>query len=96
MRGVRSHRRPGFKFVLHHGTYVAQAIAGREELLGSDVNLVHRLLKNHARELVGQVPYALITEAAIEALTISTDAMIAADESYDDTPPIRVHVLVLG
>ncbi len=38
----------GLKFVLHHGDYVVQPIAGREELLGPEVNIAHRLLKNHA------------------------------------------------
>lgn len=84
------------KFILHHGTSVAQAIAGREELLGPDVNLAHRLLKNHARELIGPVPYALLTEAAVAALAIPTGGMLAAEERYDDTPPVRVHVLALA
>jgi hypothetical protein len=84
------------KFVLHHGTYVAQSIAGHEELLGPDVNLVHRLLKNHVRELVGAVPYALVTDAAVRALAVPTAGMVAAEESYDDTPTIPVHVLVLS
>lgn len=84
------------KFVLHHGDYVAQSIAGREELLGPDVNVVHRLLKNHARELVGAVPYALITDAAARALDVPTAGMVTGDEAYDDTPPVRVHVLALS
>jgi hypothetical protein len=64
------------KFVVHQGRYVAQSIAGHEELLGTEVNLVHRLLKNHARDLVGRVPYALITDATISALEIPTDGMV--------------------
>jgi hypothetical protein len=84
------------KFVLHHGSYVAQPIAGHEELLGAEVNLVHRLLKNHVRELVGRVPYALVTDRAIDALGIPTDGMVAADEHYEDVPPIPIHVLVLS
>jgi hypothetical protein len=84
------------KFVVHHGTYVAQSIAGHDEILGPDVNLVHRLLKNHARELVGPVAYALVTDAAVQALAIPTDGMISAVESYDGGPPTRVHVLVLA
>jgi Protein of unknown function (DUF2652) len=34
------------KFVVHHGEILRQRIAGGEELLGSDVILAHRLLKN--------------------------------------------------
>jgi hypothetical protein len=84
------------KFVLHHGDYVAQSIAGREELLGPDINIVHRLLKNHVREVVGPRPYALITDAAAGALGIPTAGMVAAEETYDDTPPITVHILALA
>ncbi len=84
------------KFVLHHGDYVAQSIAGREELLGPDINIVHRLLKNHAREVIGQRPYALVTDAAARALGVPTGEMVAAEETYTDTPPIAVHILALG
>jgi len=84
------------KFILHHGTYVAQPIAGHDELLGPDVNLAHRLLKNHARELVGAVPYALVTEAAARALAVPTAGMVPGEETYADTPPVRVHVLDLS
>src|SRR5262245_43711141 len=34
------------KFMVHHGSYVTQQVAGIRDLLGPDVNLVHRLLKN--------------------------------------------------
>jgi class 3 adenylate cyclase len=84
------------KFVVHHGSYVAQPIAGREEFLGSDVNVAHRLLKNHAQELVGPVPYALVTDAAAQALDIPTEHMAQGEEAYDEMPPVTVHVLALA
>ncbi len=83
------------KFVVHHGAYFAQSIAGNEEFLGPDVNLAHRLLKNHARDLVGAVPYALFTQAAVQALGVPTARMVAGQEMYDDTPSVPVHVLSL-
>ena len=83
------------KFVLHHGAYVIQPVAGQAELLGTEVNIAHRLLKNHARELVGDVPYLLITDAAADALAISTTEMAAGEETYEGMPPIPVHVLSL-
>ena len=83
------------KFVIHHGSYVAQSIAGREELLGADVNLAHRLLKNHARDLVGPVAYALLTDTAVRAMAIDTETMVAGEETYDGQPPVTVHVLAL-
>jgi hypothetical protein len=83
------------KFVLHHGGYVVQRVAGREELLGPDVNVVHRLLKNHATELVGRRPYALLTDAALQDLDVPAAGMIPATETYAGMPPVAVHVLPL-
>jgi hypothetical protein len=84
------------KFVLHHGEYVVQGIAGHEELLGPDVNVVHRLLKNHAHEVVGDRPYALLTAAAMAALEVPAEAMLAATERYEDIPLIEVRILPLA
>lgn len=85
----------GLKFVLHHGGYVVQRIVGREELAGLDVIVAHRLLKNHARDLVGDAPYALLSDAAMSALAVPEAGMLATVETYDDLPPIPVHVLRL-
>ena len=86
----------GLKFVVHHGDYVVHRIANQEELAGPDVIVAHRLLKNHARDLVGGGPYALLTDATLEALGIPAAGMLAGTETYDDLPPIGVHVLALA
>jgi class 3 adenylate cyclase len=83
------------KFVLHHGEYVRQRIATHEDVAGPDVIVVHRLLKNHARDLVGSRPYALLTDRAIDALEVPDDAMIAGSEAYEGLAPIDVHLLPL-
>ncbi|HKY56401.1 MAG TPA: DUF2652 domain-containing protein, partial [Anaerolineales bacterium] len=46
------------KFIIHHGDYFVQDIAGIKELVGSDVNLIHRPLKNHVSESTGWRAYA--------------------------------------
>jgi uncharacterized protein DUF2652 len=84
------------KFIIHHGGFVAQSIAGSTELLGPEVNTAHRLLKNHAVELVGRVPYALFTDAATNALSMETAGMADGEEAYDGNPPMAVHILVLA
>ena len=84
------------KFVLHHGDYVVHRIANQEELAGPDVIVAHRLLKNHARDLVGDRPYALFSDATLEALTIPAEGMLAGVEAYDDLPSLGVHVLALS
>jgi hypothetical protein len=85
----------GLKFVLHHGDYVLQHIIGREELAGPEVIVAHRLLKNHARDMVGARPYALLTDAALGALEVPVAEMAALTETYEGLPPIAAHLLVL-
>ncbi len=55
------------KFVVHHGRAIRQKVAGREELLGSDVIVAHRLLKNDVIERTGVNAYALITQQCVDA-----------------------------
>jgi uncharacterized protein YndB with AHSA1/START domain len=62
------------KAVVHHGQVIRQRIAGREELLGADVILVHRLLKNDVAEATGIGAYALYTQACLAAMGIDDPA----------------------
>jgi len=73
------------KFVVHHGAAIHQKVAGREELLGSDVIVVHRLLKNEVVEKLGIKAYALISQRCIDASDIDPAAlgMRAHTETYD-------------
>jgi len=56
------------KLVVHHGTVLRQRIAGHEELVGSDVIVVHRLLKNAVGEQLGLRAYAIYSAACIRAM----------------------------
>jgi len=73
------------KFVVHHGSAIHQKVAGRQELLGSDVIVVHRLLKNEVVEKLGLNAYALISQQCIDASDIDPAAlgMRAHTETYD-------------
>jgi hypothetical protein len=55
------------KFVVHHGLVARQRFVGLEELVGADVILVHRLLKNDVLAGTGVGAYALYTQAAVDA-----------------------------
>lgn len=55
------------KFFVHDGEFVRQRIAGREELAGTDVILVHRLMKNSVGEMFHLNGYALLTQACLAA-----------------------------
>jgi hypothetical protein len=82
------------KFVLHAGSYVVQSIGGSRELVGSEVVMAHRLLKNRAAELVGPA-YALITEAAASRLDVPSDGAHELTETYEHYPPIAARVYAL-
>jgi len=73
------------KFVVHHGVAIIQKVAGRQELLGSDVIVAHRLLKNDVVEKLGMQAYALITQKCIDATDIAPAAlgMRQHTETYD-------------
>jgi len=58
------------KFVVHQGQTIIQTVAGSEELVGSDIILVHRLLKNAVDEKIGGHAYALFTDACLRAAGI--------------------------
>jgi hypothetical protein len=62
------------KFVAHHGLVARQRMAGTEELIGSDVVLVHRLLKNHVTEELGISAYSLFTQALTRAMGLDDPA----------------------
>ena len=73
------------KFLVHYGSYVLQQTPMYQELVGNDVNLTHRLLKNRITELTGVKAYAAYTEPAVEALGIKEFCidMSQHTESYE-------------
>src|SRR5215211_7253737 len=58
------------KLILHHGDFVMQQVAGIRDLLGTDVNLIHRLLKNGVSKSTGWKGYALFTDSILEHMTL--------------------------
>jgi hypothetical protein len=56
------------KLFVHHGSFVRSRIAGRDEVAGSDVILVHRLLKGAGAAAAHANGFALFTAAAVDAL----------------------------
>jgi uncharacterized protein YndB with AHSA1/START domain len=72
------------KFLAHHGKYIFQNISGIREMVGTDVNLVHRLLKNHvAQNTGGWRGYAVITEQALLQVGLKPDGLEEMSETYD-------------
>jgi hypothetical protein len=83
------------KFVLHHGKYIVQSVAGHQELLGPDVTISHLLLKNHVADLIGRSAYALVTESAAAHLDVPLERARPITEEYDHYAPVRASVLTL-
>jgi len=63
------------KVFIHHGAFVWSRIAGRDELAGSDVIVVHRLLKGAGAAEALANGFALFTAAAVEALGLDPSAL---------------------
>ncbi len=83
------------KVVAHHGRIVRQKFGSWEELVGSDIIVVHRLLKNRVPEATGFSAYAMYTDACLTAMGI--DDPVAAGfaehvEAFDGVGEIRAWV----
>ena len=59
------------KLVAHHGSIVIHKVAGRSELVGSDVIVVHRLLKNS----ISEPAYAFISDACMDVTDLDPSAL---------------------
>jgi uncharacterized protein YndB with AHSA1/START domain len=82
------------KFCAHHGEFVEHDVAGSHELVGSDVILAHRLLKNSIAETHGLRGYALLTDACAQAL--GARGLTPHTERYDDVGDVSCGVLDLS
>ena len=74
------------KFVVHHGLIARQRMAGREELVGRDVIVVHRLLKNNVQATLGFGAYALYTDECVRIMGLADPAgagLIEHRETYE-------------
>ena len=80
------------KFMVHHGDFIIQQIAGIKDLLGTDVNLVHRLAKNHVAESTGWQGYALFTHQGLERMQTDKAPFIQQTESYEHLGDVEIYV----
>ena len=73
------------KFFVHYGTFGLQRLGEHDELVGSDVNLIHRLLKNQVTGKTGCRAYTLYTEAALRHMGLEEmcTKMIPHTEAYE-------------
>lgn len=83
------------KFIAHHGDYVIQHVRDIRELVGSDVNLVHRLLKNHVVESTGWRAYTMLTETCLEHLQLDLEGAYVQVEEYEHLGEVKTFNLDL-
>ena len=80
------------KLFVHHGNFMLQKVGDREEMLGPDVIVVHRMMKNEVKEQTGIQAYVLITEAAAESLDFGDllEEMIPYTDEYEHIGQVRM------
>lgn len=82
------------KLFVHFGEYLVQEMGAYRELLGNDVNLLHRLLKNKIGEQSGLRAYAAYTQAVVDKLQLSgfSKEMLTHLESFADVGEVKLLV----
>ncbi len=83
------------KFFVHHGSYVVQHVSGIDELVGSDVNLIHRLMKNHITEATGWKAYVSVTEAGLAHIGLQPAGLHEQAEAYEYLDSVMTYSLDL-
>ncbi len=85
------------KLFVHHGSYVRGRIAGRDELAGPDVIIVHRLLKGATAADARNNGFALFTADAVAALGFDPIALgfSAAEDTIEHLGRVTTFTLDL-
>ena len=82
------------KFFVHFGSYMTQKLGNFTELVGNDVNLVHRLAKNHIKEKTGFKAYAAFTQSVMDALGLADfqNSLTPHRETFADVEEVQMYV----
>lgn len=82
------------KMCIHYGEYIIQKLGDREELLGADVIVPHRMLKNTVIEKTGVKAYALFSEIAAATLRLEelSQPLISHAETYEHLGTLKMLV----
>jgi hypothetical protein len=81
------------KFLVHHGEYIIQQVAGIKDLLGNDVTLIHRLAKNGVTESTGWNGYALFTSHCLERMQTDKNPFVRQAETYEHLGDVETYVM---
>lgn len=81
------------KFMIHHGHFLIQQVAGIRDLMGTDVNLIHRLAKNSVAESTGWKGYALFTDPVLERMQLSKKDLFRRCETYEHLGDVNIYCM---
>jgi len=82
------------KFFVHFGSFMIQKLGEFSELVGNDVNLVHRLAKNHIKEETGCQAYTAFTQSVMDVLKLAEfqNSLISHREIFADVGEVQMYV----
>lgn len=82
------------KFFVHYGSFITQKLGNFTELVGNDVNLVHRLAKNQIREKMGFKAYAAFTQPVMDSLGLVDfqNSLAPHRETFADVGEVQMYV----
>lgn len=82
------------KFFVHFGSYMSQKLGNFTELVGNDVNLVHRLAKNRIKAETGFKAYAAFTQSVMDALELEDfqNSLTPHRETFADVGEVQMYV----
>jgi hypothetical protein len=82
------------KFFVHYGSFILEPLQSYTELVGPDVNLLHRLTKNSISEQTNIKAYVLYTRNAVDDLGINeiAESMTKHVETHDGIGDVNVYV----
>ncbi|MES0360521.1 MAG: DUF2652 domain-containing protein [Anaerolineales bacterium] len=83
------------KFFVHYGRFALEPLPSYTELIGTDVNIIHRLTKNTVTNETGFSAYVLYTQAALDHLGIPDMAaqLTPHVESYEQIGEVNAYLL---
>lgn len=81
------------KFLVHHGEYIVQQVAGIRDLLGNDVTLIHRLAKNSVSRSTGWNGYMLFTGQCLECMQADKKSFVQQAETYEHLGNVETYIM---
>jgi hypothetical protein len=81
------------KFLVHHGEYIVQQVAGIRDVMGNDVTLLHRLAKNRVTESTGWNGYVLFTGNCLERMQADRKPFVRQAETYEHLGNVETYVM---